>query len=201
MRAFDLSTALGRHPQSFRYYYALVVGTFRTALDVGMLVVGSGLVGLAIAVLLDGFDLVSVGLDLSTAGMLGTALVIAVVGAFALGVASEGGYGAARRTEGFPSLEVAIGRLVFILVIALLLLSAASRIDPLVLDLTYPIRVANEVIRGVGSSGIFTAFVGVPFAWVLRQGLDRLDWGVQLEIPALYAIWAVAALVTFELPL
>lgn len=200
MRAFDLSTALGRHPQSFRYYYALVVGTFRTALDVGMLVTGTGFVGLAVAVLLDGFGFVAIGLGLSTAGMLGTALVIAVVGAFALGIASEGRYGAARNTEGFPSLEVAIGRLVFVLVIALILLSAANRLDPLVLDLTYPIRVANEVLRATGSAGIFAAFAGVPFAWVLRQGLDRLDWGVQLEIPALYAIWAVAALVTFELP-
>ncbi len=200
MRAFDLSTALGRHPQSFRYYYALAVETFRTALDVGMLVTGTGLVGLALAVLLDGFGFAEVGLGLSTAGMLGTALVIAVVGAFALGIASEGRYGASRNTEGFPSLEVAIGRLVFILVIALVLLSAASRLEPVVLDLTYPIRVANEVLRATGSAGIFVAFAGVPFAWVLRQGLDRLDWGVQLEIPALYAIWAVAALVTFELP-
>ena len=201
MRAFDLSMAVGRHPQPFRYYLALAMGTLRTALDVGMLVAGTGLVGLAVAVILDGFDLVTIGLGMSTGAMLGTGLVIAVVGAFALGVASEGGYGAARSTERFPSLEVALGRLIFMLVVALVLLSAANRLDPLLVDLTYPLKVANEVVRATGSSGIFVAFVGVPIAWLLRQGLDRLDWGVQLEIPALYAIWVTAALVAFDLPL
>lgn len=200
MKTIEGSIAVGSHPQPFRYYLALVSGTFRTALDVGMLVVGTGLVGLAIAVLLDGFDLVPIGMELSTGAMLGTGLVIAVVGAFALGVASEGGYGAARRTAGFPSLEVAIGRVIFVLVVALLLLTAATRLEPFVLDLSYPLQVAREVIRAVGAAGIFEAFVGVPATWGLRQGLARLDLGVEIEVPMLYVIWVVAALVAFDLP-
>lgn len=196
----DLSATVGRHPQPFRYYFALALGTFRTALDVGMLVTGTGLVGLAIAVLLDGFDIVAIGLDLSTGAMLGTVLVIAVVGAFALGIASEGGYGSTRNTERFPSLEVAIGRVIFTLVVALFLLTAASRLEPLVLDLTYPLQVGREVIRSAGAAGIFVAFVGVPVTWALRTGLARLDWGAEFDVPILYVIWVVAALVVFDMP-
>ncbi len=200
-KAIDSVAAVGSHPQPFRYYLGLALGTFRTALDVGMLVVGSGLIGLAVAVLADGFGFVAIGLELSTGAMLGTSLVIAVVGAFALGIASEGGYGSLRATARYSLLEVAIGRLVFIVVVSLLLLTAASRLEPIVLELTYPMRVAQEVVRAGGSAGFFAAFVGVPAAWGLRAGLARLDWGFEFDIPVLYVIWVAAALVAFDVPL
>lgn len=200
-KAIDSKEMLGAHPQPFRYYLGLMLGTFRTALDVGMLVVGTGLVGLAVAVLADGFGFLAIGFELSTGAMLGTALVIAVLGAFALGIASEGGYGSARATARYPSLEVAIGRLVFMVGVAVLLLTAASQVEPLVLDLNVAFGVAQEVIRACGAAGLFTALVGVPVAWGLRMGLARLDWGFSLDVPVLYVIWLVAALVTFDAPL
>jgi hypothetical protein len=199
--AIDSKEMLGAHPQPFRYYLGLMLGTFRTALDVGMLVVGTGLVGLAAAVLADGFGLLEIGFELSTGAMLGTALVIAVLGAFALGIASEGGYGSTRATAPYPSLEVAIGRLVFMVGVAVLLLTAASQLEPLVLDLNVAFGVAQEVIRACGAAGLFTALVGVPVTWGLRMGLARLDWGFSLDVPVLYVIWLVAALVSFDAPL
>src|SRR3990172_9570581 len=71
-----------------------------TTLDVGLLVVGTALVSLAIVVLLDGFDVLDVGLTRSTGEMLGSGLVIAVFGAFALGVAVEGPIRALRTRTG-----------------------------------------------------------------------------------------------------
>ncbi|MEX1043785.1 MAG: hypothetical protein WD532_08785 [Acidimicrobiia bacterium] len=191
---------LGAHPQPARYYFTLALGTFRTGLDVAMLVVGTGLVGLAGAVLLDGFEVIDLELGTGIGGTLGAALVIGVCGGFALGVASEGRYGMARSLEGFPSLEVALGRLVAIVIMAFGLLFVAGRLGPVVAELPYAFTVAVEVVRSVGSTGFIAAFVGVPASWAVRRGLDRLGWGTALVIPTLYLIWVVAALVSFDAP-
>ena len=200
MTSFESSDFIGSHPQPFRYYFTLAVGVFRTGLDVAMLVVGTGLVGLAITILLDGFEIVDLDLGMGIGGTLGAALVIGVCGGFALGVASEGRYGMARSLEGFPLLEVAIGRVVAIVIMAFLLLFAAGRLEPVIVDLPYPFTVAVEVIRSVGGSGFVAAFVGVPAAWGIRRGLNRLGWGRAFVIPTLYFIWLVSALVVFDVP-
>lgn len=200
MTFLDRSDLLGTHPQPFRYYFTLALGTFRTGLDVAMLVVGTGLGGLAITVLLAGFEVVDLETGAGIGGTLGAALVIGVCGGFALGVASEGRYGMARSLEGFPSIEVALGRLVFILLMAFALLSAAGRLEPVVADLPYPFTVAVEVVRSVGATGFAAAFLGVPAAWAVRRGLDRLGWGAGLAIPTLYVVWLIAAVVAFEVP-
>ena len=200
MTFLDRSDLIGTHPQPFRYYFTLVVGTFRTGLDVAMLVVGTGLVGLAITVFLAGFDIVDLDTGAGIGGTLGGALVIGVCGGFALGVASEGRYGMARSLEGFPSLEVAIGRLIAIVLMAFALLYAAGRLESLVVDLPYPFAVAVEVVRSVGATGFVAALLGVPASWALRRGLDRLGWGAGLVIPTLYVVWLIAALVVFEVP-
>lgn len=202
MTSLDRSDLIGHHPQPFRYYVALVLGTFRTALDVGMMVLGTGLVGLAIVVLLDGFEVVDLDLGTGIGGTLGAALVIGVCGGFALGVASEGRYGMGRSLDGFPSLEVSLGRAIGIVLMAVLLLFAAGRLDPVLVDLELPyaFAVGVEVIRAVGTSGFFAALVGVPAAWGIRRGLDRLGWGSGLAIPTLYLVWMVAAIVVFDAP-
>lgn len=190
----------GSHPQSFRYYLSLAAGTFRTALDAAMLVVGTGLVALAAAMLLAGFELVDLGLDLGIGGLLGSALVLGVCGGFALGVASEGKYGGGRSTDGFPTAEVAIGRAFWIVAMALALLWGSGRLGEVVADLPYPFLVGVEVVRTSGAAGFLAAVLGVPAAWGVRRGLDRLGWGVSLEIPTLYLIWLLVAIVGFRLP-
>ena len=200
MTFLDRSDLIGPHPQPFRYYFTLVIGAFRTGLDVAMLVVGTGLVGLAISVLLDGFEVFDLNLGTSIGGTLGSALVIGVCGGFALGVASEGRYGMARSLEGFPTLEVAIGRVIAIVVMAFGLLYAATRLEALVAELPYAFAVGVEVIRSVGASGFVAAFLGVPAVWGFRRGLDRLGWGAALTVPMLYLIWLIAALVVFDIP-
>lgn len=200
MTFLDRSDLIGAHPQPFRYYFTLLLGTFRTGLDLAMLVVGTGLVGLAVAVLLDGFEVVDLGLDMGVGATLGAALVIGVCGGFGLGIASEGRYGMARSLDGFPSLEVALGRLIAIVIMAFALLWTAGRLESLVVDLPYPFEVAVEVVRSVGAAGFAAAVLGVPAAWGVRRGLDRLGWGAGLAIPTLYVIWLLAALVVFDRP-
>lgn len=196
----NVTEHIGTHPQSAGYYVRLLVSTFRTMLAMGMLVAGSGLVGLAAAVFLDGFDLVEVGLGLSIGEVLGTFLVIGVVGAFAFGVATEGRYGAAHVTRAYPSLEVALGRLVGGILVAFLVGWVATRIEPVVADQNLPIRAAHEMVRAVGSSGYLATLIGVPLVWGLRRGLDRAGFDAEIELPVLYVLWAVLAFVAFTMP-
>jgi len=190
---------IGRHPQSVGYYLRLVAGTFRTMLDVGMLAVGTALVALAIAVLGDAFDLFSIGLTLSTSALLGSSMVVFVVGAFALGLASEGGYGAPESVRGYPALETALGRLVGSVAVGLLLMVGAARLVDLVADLALPLRVGYEVIRAAGTAGATVVpLIGVPLAF----GIGRIGNGAarELELPLMYVVWALATLSFFTMP-
>ena len=200
MTSLDHSALIGSHPQPFRYYLALGIGTFRTGLDLAMLVLGTGLLGLAAATLLDGFEIIDLALDSGIGATLGAALVIGVCGGFALGIASEGRYGTARSVDGFPSLEVAVGRILAIGIMSFVLLWAAGMLDSVVAELPYQFAVAVAVVRTVGATGLFAALLGVPAAWGIRRGLDRLGWGSKLEMPTLYLIWLVAALIAFSAP-
>lgn len=190
----------GPHPQPARYYLTLALGTFRTGLDLAMLVLGTGLVGLALTVLLAGFEIIDLDLGTGIGGTLGAALVIGVCGGFALGVASEGRYGMARSTDEFPLLEVAIGRIVAIVLMSVLLLVVAGRLESLVADLPYAFGVGLEVIRAVGRAGFIGGLIGVPAAWGVRRGLARLGWGTTLSIPTIYLVWLLAAIIIFNPP-
>ena len=191
----------GTHPQPYRYYTRLAAGTFRTALDVGMLVIGSGIIGLALAVLLDGLGVVDLELDLTTGSFLASLLVITVLGAFALGVASEGRYGAAESVADYPHGEVLVGRAVGSVLIGALFAVAASQLRAFVTDLPLPFHAALEVLRSAGIAGLIVVpLVAVPLAWWLRHGLERIGFGERLELPAIYAVWVIATLILFRLP-
>ncbi len=197
----DTAQVIGSHPQPVRYYLRLGAGTFRTMLDIGMLALGTGMIGLAVAVVLDALDLAAIGLPLSTTSLLGSALVIGVIGAFALGIASEGGYGAAESVGRYPSLEIAIGRVLGSLVIGLLLLFVASRTESFAADFTLPLRAAHEMVRATGSAGALVAsVVGVPITFLLRRSLEGYGIAEQLELPLLYLVWTVAALLMYTMP-
>jgi hypothetical protein len=188
------------HPQPFAYYLRLTAGGFRTMLDVALLVVGSGLVGLGVAVLLDGLEVAGSGLGLSTAAALGSSLVLGVIGAFAFGVASEGGYGIDRYVVGFPRAEIAIARALTGVVIAVGLQWGANLLVEVASDQNVALRAGVEIISAAGVAGIWVSIVGAPIVWALRRGLDRLGWGIALELPVLFASWAMLALALFEMP-
>ena len=196
----NITEHIGTHPQSLRYYFLLIGSTFRTMLSMGMLVVGTGLMGLAFAVVLDGFDVVEVGLGLSIGEVLAAFIVIGVTAAFAFGVASEGRYGTAALMTRYPSLEVVFGRVFGGVIVVLLLGWIAGQVESIVADQSLPFRVGQEVIRATGSSGLLAVLVGVPLVWALRQGARRAGFDAEIELPGLYVLWAVFALVAFSMP-
>ena len=169
--------------------------TLGTSFDVGLLVVGTGLVGLAIAVLLDGFDVVEIGLSDSTGSMLGSGLVIAVFGAFALGVAVEGPIGYSSRRRGtFNDIEVAIAGVVGALVAGLVLVLIANYARGFIDELPMAFDFGVTVIHSAGRAGMTAGlFLGVPALWGVRELWGHNAWIEEIELPIFYVIWATAA--------
>lgn len=164
--------------------------------DVALVVVGTLLLGLAVAVILDGFELVSVGLGLSTGAMLGSGLVIGIVGGFALGVASEGPVGRGRRLVGYAELEVLIARILASIVVGLLLLLGRSYLVDPVAELPAPFEIAVDAIRAVAVAGVTAVpVIGVPLAWAVRSGYFGSAVATDGDIPVLYFVWAIATMV------
>lgn len=178
-----------------RRLLGLGLHTLGTSFDVGLLVVGTGLVGLAIAVLLDGFDVVEIGLSDSTGSMLGSGLVIAVFGAFALGVAVEGPIGYSSRRRGtFNDIEVAIAGVVGALIAGLVLILIANYARGFIDELPMAFDFGVTVIHSAGRAGMTAGlFLGVPALWGVRELWGHNAWIEEIELPIFYVIWATAA--------
>ncbi len=170
-----------------------------TTLDVGLLVVGTALVSLAIVVLLDGFDVLEVGLTQSTGEMLGSGLVIAVFGAFALGVAVEGPIRALRTRTG-TEIEMLLIRAGSILLVGGILLFAGRFIEKYVEDLPSTFGIANNVLVAVGVAGLTaTLLLGAGALWGLRRFYADRPWLDLIELPVLYTLWVIGTLIVFSL--
>lgn len=165
-------------------------------LDVALVVLGSLLLGLAAAVILDGFELVEIGLDLSTGAMLGSGLVIAIVGGFALGVASEGPLGRGRKSGGFDEVEIMVARVVAAVIVGLSVLWVRGFLVDLVAELPVPFRVGVDAMRAVGIAGVTAVpLLAVPLAWWVRSGAFGASVAVDGDVPILYFVWAIATMI------
>lgn len=177
-------------------YAILAYGAFGTMADIGLMVLGSLLVGLAIAVLIGGFGLVEVtAAELSTGAMLISAIVLAVVGLFCLGVAAEGPLGRGRRLIGFKLWEVGIGRTLAVFITGLVSLLLYDFIGGLLDDVPSPLYTGAEGFRAVGMAGMTVMpLVGVPVSLLARSAPDG-SWIRRTEIPLMFVIWAVTAMI------
>ncbi|MGA7227956.1 MAG: hypothetical protein WBZ45_07090 [Acidimicrobiia bacterium] len=177
-------------------YSTLSYGAFGTMADIGLMVLGSLLVGLAVSVLLAGFGVVNVEQDLSTASMLGSALILAVIGLFALGVAAEGPLGRGRRLIGFKIWEVGIGRTLAVLLVGFLGLLAFGALDGAVDGFPAPLIQAVQGLRAVSIAGMVAMpLVGIPLAILARWYPNGPDWLGRTDIPIMFVVWAVATMI------
>jgi len=180
---------------TLKRYAVLAYGAVGTMLDVGLMVLGAMLVGLALAVLLAGFDLVEVVLDLPTATMLVSALVLAVTGLFCIGVASEGPLGRGRRLIGFKLWEVGIGRTLAVFGVGFGSVFLYGVLNGLLDGLPEPLLKGVQCFRAVGIAGMTAVpLIGVPLSLAARATPDRFAWVRRLDIPLLFVVWAVAAM-------
>lgn len=180
-----------------RRYAILAYGAFGTMADVGLMVLGSLLVGLSLAVLIGGFGLVDVtSQELSTGQMLISAIVLAVIGLFCLGVASEGPLGRGRRLVGFKVWEVGIGRTIAVFVAGLIALLLYDLIGGLIQGVPSPLHKGVEGFRAVGVAGMTVMpLLGVPLSLAVRAAPEEYAWVTrQADIPVMFIVWTVAAM-------
>lgn len=178
-------------------YSILAYGAFGTMLDVGLMVLGALLVGLAVAVLLAGLEVLDViPEDLSTAAMLASALVLGVIGAFCLGVAAEGPLGRGRRLVGFKLWEVGIGRTLAVFGVGFLAITAYGAITGLLDGLPAPLHQGTEGLRATGVAGMTAMpLIGVPLSLLFRWLPERFSWMPTLDIPVMFITWAIATMI------
>jgi hypothetical protein len=183
-----------------RAYLVLAGSALRTMIELGLLVVGSGLLGLAAALLLHGFELVTLGLELSTAATLGSSLVIGVVGAFALGLVSEGRLRSSLRVRQYRELEGLAARVAGVLLVAAGLLMLTGRLEQLVAELPVPFEYARLLLHAAGRAGLAVAVIAEPLSLLLKRGLGRLGWEDDYALPLTFTVWAVAMMALYQPP-
>ena len=185
-----------RSPLSVAKRYAILAyGAVGTMLDVGLMVLGSLLVGLSISVLLAGFELVNVSQELSTGALLISAIVLAVTGLFCLGVAAEGPLGRGRRLVGFQVWEVGIGRTLAVFGIGFSALLLYGVVTGLLEGLPEPLHKGTEGLRAVGYAGmIVMPLLGVPLALAARWWSGKVQWMQGLDVPLMFVVWAIASM-------
>ena len=179
-------------------YAILAYGALGTMFDVGLMVLGSLWVGLSIAVLLAGFEIVDVVQEMSTGGMLASALILAIMGLFCLGVAAEGPLGRGRKLVGFKLWEVGIGRTLAVFIVGFGALLVYSAIDGLLGDLPEPLHKGAEGLRAVGIAGmVVMPLLGVPLSLLINRAPNAPDWVRKAEVPSMFVVWAIATMAIF----
>ncbi len=184
-----------RTSTGWRYYTRLAINSFATMLDLGLFTLGAALVGLGLAVLLAGFDVVDAETNLSTGSVLVAALVLGVVGTFSMGIASEG---PARRASTFTphnENERAIGRVLASVAVGMILIAVSNRLDQFADDLSAPLVTGIELIRTTGRAALWpVALIGVPLAWGVHRSRILGDSAEEIHLPIMFATWVVAVM-------
>ena len=183
--------------ETLQRYAILAYGAFGTMADVGLMVLGSLLVGLSLAVLLGGFGLAEVtSQQLSTGEMLISAIVLAVVGLFCLGVASEGPLGRGRRLVGFRLWEVGIGRTLAVFIAGFISLILYNFIGGFLDGVPAPLYKGVEGFRVVGVAGMTVMpLLGVPLSLAVRATPEPYLWVRNADIPIMFVVWTVTAMI------
>ena len=182
--------------ERLKRYGILAYGAMGNMFDVGLVVLGTLFLGLGVTVLLSGFDVVGSIADMSTPAMLGSSIILIVVGMFALGVASEGPLGRGRRLVGFNIWEVGIGRAISAFFVGLVMLMVHRLTAGIVDDLPAVFLRGAEGLHAVSVAGMVAVpLVGVPVSMLIRNLEDGYNWLKRYEIHSVFVIWLIATLI------
>lgn len=160
-------------------------------LDLGLFAIAAALVGLAAAVVLISFELVEgAQLQLSTGTMLVSALVLAVVGCFAAGIAAEGPVRRNRRIVGNSDLEIAVARALSAVLVGVLFLYGAARLEVLRDDISLPLALGIDLIALAGRVGLWVMpLIGVPLALGVKVTALLGEAVEETELPVMFVVW------------
>ena len=162
--------------------------------DLALMALGAALVALGVVVILDGFGIVDPrNLTDGTGAMLGSALVLAVFGGFALGVAVEGPIRTTNLQEGYPPIYRALFRAIGVAAVGALIVIGVGYVEPFLADLPFPFILAQEALRAVGRAGLtIVLLIGVPLVFLVRQFWR--DFSEDIELPVLFVVWTIGAM-------
>lgn len=182
--------------ERLKRYGILAYGAMGNMFDVGLVVLGTLFVGLGLTVLLAGFDVVGAIDDMSTPAMLGSSIILIVVGMFALGVASEGPLGRGRRLVGFNIWEIGIGRAISAFGVGLLMLMIHQLTSGIVDDLPVVFLRGADGLHAVSVAGMVAVpLIGVPLSLLIRNLDDGYDWLKRYEVHSVFVVWLIATLI------
>jgi hypothetical protein len=177
-------------------YAILAYGAVGTMLDVGLMVLGALLIGLALSVFLVGIGIIDAAQDLSTGAMFVSTLVLAVTGLFCLGLASEGPLGRGRRLVGFKLWEVGVARVLAVLGVGFGALALFGTVSGVLHELPDPIHRGADGIRAVGMAAITAMpLLGVPLSLLVRIAKGKFVWARRADLPIMFVVWTVAAMI------
>lgn len=187
----------GQSPaERLKRYGTLAYGAMGNMFDVGLVVLGTLFFGLGVTVLLAGFDVVGAITDMSTPAMLGSSIILIVVGMFALGVASEGPLGRGRRLIGFNIWEIGIARAISAFFVGLVMLMIHRLTAGIVDDLPVVFLRGADGLRAVSVAGMLAVpLVGVPLSLLVRNLDDGYDWLKRYEVHSVFVVWLIATLI------
>lgn len=166
---------------------------FGTILDIGMMIIGIGLLSIAIATLLDGFGGAEPSLTDNSGAMFGSALLVGVFGSFALGVANEGPLTSPREGEHVGLIETNAARAVSILILVAAVGWVAGLLPSILESLPTPFSLATTVIQQTGRAGFFFGLLmGVPLAVLLRMWKPTIREDADFAI--IFVVWLMGTI-------
>ena len=175
-----------------------LLGTFGHAfgamIDIAMMIMGIGLLSIAVATLLDGFGFVDLSMTDSSLSLFGSALLVGVFGSFALGVANEGPLTSPRPPDTIRLVETNLVRAISIVVVAIVVGWAAGFLPDLLAESGEPFQLGVTVIQQTGRAGIFFGlFIGLPLAVALR--FWRSDIREDADFAIIFLSWLLGTIV------
>lgn len=178
-----------------KHYMTLANGAIGIMLDTGLVVVGTLWTGLGIATLLGGFGVFG-SVDLSTGAFLASALILIVVGLFALGIASEGPLGRGKKLAGYNIWEVGIGRAIAGFLVGFGFLLLQGFLVGFLEDLPAAILRGADGLHAAAVAGMVAVpSVGVPMSMLFRGLAAENEWAGRLEFPSIFLAWAIATMI------
>ena len=183
-----------------RRWLSLTVRSALTVFDVGFLVAGTGLIGVGLGLVLNGFGVVDLVVDNDLGQALAVGLVITMIGGFMVGIAVEGPIGnpgSAMKAKPWEALLAAVPALVaFIWVVGLLERLA----DRLLVPYSELFLFVSSHLNAVQQTGITVGLlVGIPAMWATRQFLaPRLMFFDGAAPGALYLVWMIGVISAYQ---
>jgi hypothetical protein len=190
-----------RKGSEFWRWVSMVALNTTTMLGIGLLVIGTGLVGGGVAILASGFGVIDVALTADLGSSLAVGLVVSLLGAFATGLAVEGPVGYKVRRFEAKAWEAALTALPAFLIAAWLAAVLGDLADRFLLQYSEAFIVVPELIKAVGKVAIgWPMLVAVAAVFTTHQFVVGRFAKLEYQVHGIvYVVWLLATVSAYSL--